>query len=105
MCCKYSMVVSHIGIQLCNAFNTTQMCQIELQPIVGFTAMFESFTIDDRMFKYYYYHITCAKYGVSPYKISERKMEWIKSDGTFVEHYFMGNIANEQNYTCSICSI
>ena len=94
ICCKHSMVVSHIGIHLCNAFSETQLSQIELQPIIGFTGMFTNFNHDHGMFKYYYYHITCAKYGVSPSKVSEREMEWIKSDGTIFMHDFMGNAIN-----------
>jgi len=93
MYCKHSMVVSHIGIQLCNAFNATQLCQIELQPILGFTGGINN---DNGMFKYYYYHIYSAKYDVSPYKISEREMEWIKSDGTIFVHDFMGNVVGSE---------
>lgn len=100
--CKQSMVLSHVEEQLRNAFDETQMCQVELQPIVDLTAMFKGFSTDQGLFRFYYHHITSAKYGIAPDEITERKIEWMKHDGTVYVHDFMGNALNSHDYE-SIC--
>ena len=96
LCLKHSMVVSHIGTQLCNAFATTQLAFLELQPISDFMGGFSTFNLDEGVFKLYYYFITAAKHGIHPDNLIETQtnMEWMKHDGSVFVHemeYYTGD--------------
>lgn len=98
VCLKHSMVVSGLGVELCNMLSANELSMIELGPIRDFVGGFKAINQDCGLFLFTYYYIVGAKHGVDPSYVTEREMEWILSDGSTFTHSFEHNIGLDTDF-------